>query len=153
LSKVGKDRALRIAFPTRDGKGLDDEIYEHFGHTPYFVIVDVEDGEIKSVEVLPNLASEEHGPGDVPLFLAEQGVNVIICRGMGPRAAAYFQQLGIDVVSGASGRVKDVLNEYLKGNLKSAPYSPPNQMVRAEAQGKLNCCIYGEWSHQISESP
>ncbi len=37
--KMGME--MRIAFPVHDHRGLDDEIFEHFGHAPAFLLVDV----------------------------------------------------------------------------------------------------------------
>ena len=56
----------------------------------------------------------------VPNFIKQQGAEVIIAGGMGMRAIEFFNQLGIEAVTGASGRVADVINSYLKGNLQGA---------------------------------
>ncbi len=115
---------MRIAFPVHDHRGLAEEIFEHFGHAPAFLLVDVENGAVKSYETVGNPHSGEHGPGVVPYFLAQQGVNVLICRGVGGRARLFFQQLGIEVITGARGKVRDVLEAYLSGRLVSLPYEP-----------------------------
>jgi hypothetical protein len=52
--------------------------------------------------------------------MKEKGVNVIITGGMGPRAQAFFEDYGITPVIGAYGRVKDVLKEYLHGEVRFA---------------------------------
>jgi len=61
----------------------------------------------------------EHSPGQIPRFLKEQGVKVIIAYGMGWRAREFFSSLGIEVVVGAEGRVKQVVESFIKGTLKS----------------------------------
>jgi len=39
---------------------------------------------------------------------------------MGPKAIGFFNELGIETITGASGRVSDVLMGYFKGQLKGA---------------------------------
>jgi predicted Fe-Mo cluster-binding NifX family protein len=56
----------------------------------------------------------------LPGWLEEKGVNVIIARGMGPRAVAAFESRGIEVVLGASGdHANTIILSYLSGDLKS----------------------------------
>ncbi len=115
---------MRIAFPVHDHRGLDEEIFEHFGHAPAFLLVDVQGNTVRSHETVENPHSGEHGPGVVPSFLARLGVDVLICRGVGGRARLFFQQLGIEVITGAGGKVREVLEAYLSGGLMSTPYEP-----------------------------
>ena len=115
---------MRVAFPVSDEKGLDSYIFEHFGHAPYFLIVQVSNGSVTDFTVVKNMYEAEHGPGVVPRLLAEHNVDILICRGMGRRAIEYFDSLGIKVIRGAYGRVKDIINMYLKGLLESTDYKP-----------------------------
>jgi predicted Fe-Mo cluster-binding NifX family protein len=54
----------------------------------------------------------------VPSFIHSQGVNVMLTGGMGRRAIALFEQLGVEAVSGASGTVRRALELYLGGQLR-----------------------------------
>jgi predicted Fe-Mo cluster-binding NifX family protein len=54
----------------------------------------------------------------VPNFIHSQGVDVMLAGGMGHRAIAFFEQLGIEAVSGASGTVRRALELYLGGQLR-----------------------------------
>jgi predicted Fe-Mo cluster-binding NifX family protein len=54
----------------------------------------------------------------VPGFIHSQGVNVMLTGGMGRRAIAFFEQLGIEAVSGAAGTVRRALELYLGGQLR-----------------------------------
>ena len=87
----------RIAVPTIGAGGLDGQRSGHFGHCDVFTLVDVEDGEIKSVTTVPN---QEHVQGGcmVPVnLLAEHKVNALIVGGIGMRPLMGFRQAGIDV--------------------------------------------------------
>jgi predicted Fe-Mo cluster-binding NifX family protein len=114
---------MRICFTSDQANGLESVMSYHFGHCPYFVLVDVEGNRVINVESIPNPFADEHNAGDLPSFMHSKGVNVIITGGMGPKAQQYFADYGITPVIGAYGRVKDVLEEYLKGKVEIAPSS------------------------------
>ena len=107
----------KIALACEDNQGLDGQISQHFGRCPYYLIIDVEGEEIKRAESIDNPYFNNHVPGKVPQFIREQGANVMIAGGMGPRAIDLFSNLGIEVVTGAIGNVGNVLNAYLRGEI------------------------------------
>ena len=109
---------MKIAVPSADERGLDSEVSTHFGRTPFYTIVEIENGDIKEVEVIRN-PFMEHSPGDVPNFLKQKKVNVILAYGMGRRARMFFDSMKITVITGAQGKVKDVVESYLNGALSS----------------------------------
>ncbi len=105
-----------IAIPSTGPEGLDSEVSMHFGRAPYYTFVEVENGEIKNVRSVP-MPFGEHGPGDIPRFIKENGGDIVIAYGMGWRAVDFFNQMGIEVILGASGKVGDVVKAFLEGNL------------------------------------
>ena len=107
----------RIALACEDNQGLSGQMSQHFGRCPYYLIVDVEGDEIKGTDSVINPYYNNHVPGMVPKFINEQGANVMIAGGMGPRAIDMFGNLGIEVVTGAIGNVGNVLQAYLKGEI------------------------------------
>jgi len=107
----------RIALACEDNQGLSGQISQHFGRCPYYLIVDVEGDEIKRTDSVDNPYYNNHVPGMVPQFINEQGANVMIAGGMGPRAIDMFTNLGIEVVTGAIGNVGNVLQAYLRGEI------------------------------------
>jgi len=108
----------RIVFACEDDKGLNSEVSMHFGRCPYFLLVDIEEEEILKVSVIKNPYFENHVPGKVPQFIKERDAHVMIAGGMGHRAVELFNNYGIEVATGAGGKVEDVLKEYLAGRLK-----------------------------------
>lgn len=98
-----------VAIPT-DGK----EVSQHFGHCPQFFLFTVEGNDISKKEFVDNPG---HQPGFLPRFLNDQGVNCIIAGGMGTRAVDLFKENNIDVITGASGSLDEVVEQYLTGNL------------------------------------
>jgi predicted Fe-Mo cluster-binding NifX family protein len=107
----------RIALACEDNQGLSGQISQHFGRCPYYLIVDIEGDEIKKAENIANPYYNNHIPGKVPQFINEQGANVMIAGGMGPRAIDMFTNLGIEVLTGAMGSARNILQAYLRGEI------------------------------------
>ncbi|CAI1491909.1 Nitro_FeMo-Co domain-containing protein [Thermococcus nautili] len=110
---------LRIAVPL-EGDDFESEVSEHFGRARHFAIVDAEDGEIRDVRIV-ELPFEEHGPGDIPNFLRGQGVEVVLAYGIGRKAIAHFEALGVRVIPGIGGKARKAVEAFLRGTAESDP--------------------------------
>ena len=93
------------------------EVFQHFGRTESFKIYEVEDNKVVSSEVI---SSNGTGHGALAGLLAEQGVNVLICGGIGGGAQTALTEAGIDLCAGVQGNVDEVVETYLKGELESS---------------------------------
>lgn len=111
---------MRIAVSADNKNGLDSVVSPHFGRCPYFVVVDLDDKVVGEVRELDNPFYEGHQPGQVPGFIASLGANVMLTGGMGGRAIMFFEQYGIEGVTGAFGTVRQSVERYLGGELKGA---------------------------------
>lgn len=111
---------MRIAIAAENNNGLDAPVSPHFGHAAYFVLVDTDGGEIKSVSTIANPFCGSHGCGPVGGFVAEQGAQVMLVGGMGRRAMQALQSMGIEAVTGATGSVHEAVQQYLNGGLRDA---------------------------------
>jgi predicted Fe-Mo cluster-binding NifX family protein len=109
---------MRIAISADDRNGLESVVSPHFGRCPHYILVDVDGHEVKTVNIVDNPYYGQHSPGVVPGFIHSQGANVMLTGGMGRRAITFFEQLGIEAVSGASGTVRRALELYLGGQLR-----------------------------------
>jgi len=113
---------MRVAISSEGGRGLDSAVSPHFGRCPCFVLVDLDGVDLREVREVTNPFAESHEPGQVPQFMGAQAVDVMLSGGMGWRAIAAFEQLGIQAVTGADGSVRQALDGYLAGSLQdSAP--------------------------------
>jgi predicted Fe-Mo cluster-binding NifX family protein len=108
---------MRIAFSTDTDQGMESPISGHFGRCPYYVVLDMDGGQVKEINTVPNPYFREHQPGNIPDFIKQQGVHTIISGGMGRRAYGFFQQHGIQVATGAKGKVAAALQDFLDGSL------------------------------------
>jgi len=104
---------MKIAFTSDEKNGLNSTMSYHFGHCPYFVIVEIEGNNILKVESIENPMAQEHSAGDLPNFMKELGIDVIATGGMGPKAQEFFAGFGIKPVIGVYGKVKDVIEEII----------------------------------------
>jgi predicted Fe-Mo cluster-binding NifX family protein len=111
---------MRVAIAAEDNKGLDGMVSHHFGRCPYFLIVNVEEGEILGEDIVENPYYAGHEPGMVPEFIRNQSAEVMISGGMGPRAIAFFEDFDIATATGASGTARETLERYLAGALHGA---------------------------------
>lgn len=103
---------MRIAIPLQDGR-----LSAHFGRCEAYAFLDVDDGgrEITAQKVVE---SPPHQPGVLPAWVSENGADVVITGGMGPRAVQLFQERGVDVVLGAPALEPEaVASAYLEGKL------------------------------------
>ena len=91
-------------------------VFQHFGKTENFKVYEVEDDKVVSSEVI---GSNGTGHGALAGLLAEQGINVLICGGIGGGAQTALTEAGIEMVAGAQGNTDDVVEAYLKGELVS----------------------------------
>jgi len=102
---------MKIAVATEDKRAS-----AHFGHCEGFTIYEVHGDKITNKKFIPNPG---HRPGYLPKFLKELGIDVIISGGMGVTAKELFAENGILVVVGADGRIDDLVEKYIKGEMVS----------------------------------
>ena len=91
-------------------------IFQHFGKTEFFKVYEVEDNKVVSSEVI---GSNGTGHGALAGLLAEQGISVLICGGIGGGAQSALAEAGIELCSGAQGDADTAVDAYLKGELVS----------------------------------
>ncbi|WP_425516049.1 P-loop NTPase [Anaerolentibacter hominis] len=111
---VKETAATRIAVTT-DENG---KVFQHFGKTEQFTLYTLEDGVLMGKDVL---SCDGKGHEELGGLLAESGVNVLICGGIGQGAIEVLGNAGITVIPGASGSVDVAFAHYLDGSLKPAP--------------------------------
>ena len=91
----------RIAIPTAAPGGMDAAIDAHFGHCATYTLVDVENGSIKGVTVVPSCPHVQGGCMAPVNYLADNKVQALISGGMGMRPLMGFNQVGIQVYHGS----------------------------------------------------
>ena len=97
----------KVAVPAEDNQGLDSPMSGHFGHSPGFVVAEVSDDNIENVKLLLN--SSHSSCAEPVQLLAQNGVTVLIARGMGRRPLMISQNLGIRVVISNGTTVREAI--------------------------------------------
>jgi predicted DNA-binding protein (UPF0251 family)/predicted Fe-Mo cluster-binding NifX family protein len=114
-------RMKTIVLAANDDRGLDGEMAQHFGRCPYYVVVRVNgDHRVEQTRIEANPHAQQHGPGEVPRFVHSLGADVIVAPGMGQKAIAWFDRLGVEVATGSRGQVGATLQAYLDGAISGA---------------------------------
>jgi predicted Fe-Mo cluster-binding NifX family protein len=107
---------MRIAIPVENGR-----LNPHFGGSRHFSLFEV-DKETNTILRSETVEAPEHKPGLFPVWLREQGAEVVIAGGIGQRALAIFAHHGIRVVAGQpNGSAESLAAAYLAGKLIEAP--------------------------------
>jgi len=103
---------MKIAVSSTGGS-LSAQVSPNFGRCVYFVIVD---SETLKFEVFSNPAEGMMGGAgpEAARQIKEKGCEVVITGQVGPNAQRALQEYGIEIVTGASGTVKEAVENYLK---------------------------------------
>jgi len=113
---------MKIAI-TATAPNLDADIDPRFGRCQYFVIADPNTMEF---DVLENSNAAAGGGAGIAAAqtLTGKGIEAVITGNCGPNAYETLGAAGIEVVTGASGKVKDAIEDYKSGKFKAS--SKPN---------------------------
>ncbi len=110
---------MKIVIPTDKKKGLDDAVAEHFGRCNSYTFLD-EKGRV--VEIIDNTSEHMGGSGLPPKLMKKHGADVLLCRGLGPRALNLCRQLGIDVYVCQAETVKEIFDKWKNEIIKKASF-------------------------------
>ena len=94
------------------------EIFQHFGHTPQFKIYEVEDGKVVSARVIDTGSS---GHGALAGLLGGEGVDALVCGGIGGGAQMALRSAGIRLFGGVRGDADEAVEALLSGVLDFDP--------------------------------
>ena len=104
---------MKIAVTYENG-----QVFQHFGHTAQFKLYQVEDGQVLSSQVVETNGS---GHGALAGFLKDQGVDTLLCGGIGGGAKTALAQAGIELYGGVSGSADQAVEDLLAGRLVFQP--------------------------------
>lgn len=118
---------MRIAVTYDNGA-----IFQHFGHTEFFKIYDVENGAVAASQVISTNGS---GHGALAGVLTALGVGALICGGIGGGAQAALAAAGIRLFGGVSGSADAAAQALAEGKL---PFDP-NVHCDHHGHGEHSC--------------
>lgn len=108
---------MKIVIPTEGKKGPDDKVAEHFGRCATYTFLD-ETGRV--IEIIDNTSTHMGGAGLPPELMKKHGANILLCRGLGPRALDLCRQFGIEVYVNQVETVREFFDLWKTEKLKKA---------------------------------
>lgn len=103
---------------TSEGNSLDSKVDPRFGRCQYFIIVDTDTLEFEAVQN-PNIEAMGGAGIQSAQLVASKDVKAVLTGNVGPNAFQTLQAAGINIFSGVSGIVKEVIEKYKKGEFKT----------------------------------
>ena len=104
---------MKIAVTYENG-----QIFQHFGHAQQLKLYTAEGGAVTGAEVLGTNGS---GHGALVDLLRAQGVDTLICGGIGGGAQQALEAAGIRLFGGVSGAADAAVQALLDGTLRFDP--------------------------------
>ena len=104
---------------TSTGSTLEDHVEARFGRSPYFLIVDTETMDCQAMGN-PNAALGGGAGIQSARMMADKGVGHVLTGHCGPNAFRVFGQVGVSVIVGVTGCVREAVERFKAGEFVSA---------------------------------
>ncbi len=123
------EETMKIAVTYENG-----QVFQHFGHTEEFKIYEVENNKVVSSEIKD---TNGQGHGALAGFLKDNGIDVLICGGIGGGARNALAEAGIRLFPGAVGDADAQVDSFLAGTLS---YDPDTMCSHHHHGGEGHTC-------------
>lgn len=117
------------------GEDLNAQVDPRFGRCQYFLIVDTDTMNYKSISNESAISSGGAGI-QAAQNVAKTGAEVVLTGNMGPNAFQTLSAAEIKVFTGANGTIKEVIDKYKKGELKQIESATVERHFGMKAIGK-----------------
>ena len=106
---------MKICFPVELDKGLESQIFGHFGSAPFFVMFDTGD---KTTSTINNQdLGHIHGQCNPMKALNGKMVDAIVVGGIGAGAITGLNKMGIKVYKASKGDIQENIRLFEEGTL------------------------------------
>jgi len=110
---------MRVVIPTSTPDGLLAKRGAHFGKAPFYVIVDIENKEIKDISFTQNPGHAGGACGNAVANIQSLGADALIVAGIGGRPLEGFRQDGIKVYfDNVSPTVEEAIRKLINGEIE-----------------------------------
>ncbi len=111
-TRNGRNTIMKIAVTYDNG-----QIYQHFGHCAQFKLYEVEEGKVVSSKIIDATGS---GHSLLAGFLMMNGVDDVICGGIGGGAQMALRGFGIKIHGGVQGDADAAVESLIAGTLEAS---------------------------------
>lgn len=108
---------MKIAI-TSSGESLDSPLDIRLGRANYLVLMDLETGDFTVIDNHSNRDLSQGAGIQAAEGICRSGAEAVITGHCGPKAFRVLAAAGIAVITGGKGTVREVLDQYRKGELK-----------------------------------
>ncbi|HEC99263.1 MAG TPA: dinitrogenase iron-molybdenum cofactor biosynthesis protein [Proteobacteria bacterium] len=117
---------MKLAIPA-EGTDLNAVIDSRFGRCQYLLVVEAE---TMSFEALENPFRSAHGGAGIKAaqFVSDRGVKAVLAANIGPNAFKTLKAVGIPVVAGLNGEVRQAVEDYKMGKFETSQSAPSGQI-------------------------
>ena len=130
------DNVMRIAVTYDNGN-----IFQHFGKTQAFKVYEVEDGKVVRSGILD---TNGQGHGALAGLLMQNGIDTLICGGIGGGAQNALRSCGIQLLGGVSGNADAAVEQFLANSLQYDPNvhcdHPAHEGGNCHGHDEGGCC-------------
>ena len=98
---------------------LDAEVDPRFGRCQHFIIIDPQTMEFEALDNSNAMASGGAGISTAQM-IAGKGVEAVLTGNCGPNAYQTLSAAGVRVITGASGKMKDAIEDFKAGKLQAS---------------------------------
>ena len=102
---------------TSTGRELTSEVDPRFGRAAYFLLVDPETLQFEAFENTQHLDHPQGAGIQAAQNVVRHGVGALLTGFCGPKAFRVLEAAGVQVLTGAKGRVIDAVQAYTNGHL------------------------------------
>jgi cation diffusion facilitator family transporter len=121
-----KKDVYRIAIPVEEDKGLDSRVSNHFGKSPYFILIDLHENGARSWFVVENRAARiERKRGiEAARLLVQHKVDVLVAREVGEGPYHVLRDSSVQLFDlGEESELEHVLDAFSRKELRSLTYA------------------------------
>ena len=113
-------KLMRLAVPVRDDKGMDSETAGRFGRASYFILADIDNGEVTNLKTIKNTFSsrKEKAGLSIANMLIRKKVDALLAKKLGEISFHTLRDHMVDIYEIRGGRAGDVIDDFRKGSLE-----------------------------------
>ncbi|MCP3921865.1 MAG: diguanylate cyclase [Desulfobacterales bacterium] len=124
---------MKICFPVEEDKGLESEVFGHFGSAPLFVVYDTDDESISTINNQD--LGHVHGKCNPLKALNGKMVDAVIVGGIGAGAITKLNGMGIKVYKASEGNIKINIDLFKTSGIKE-------MNIEQTCGGNIGGCIH-----------